>query len=360
MAKRLSDYIPDLWLQISSASGENVLKRLGDDIVRDIVVAILCGENVRMHTEGLTQQRIALSNAALAVAYLRALSDIPDLSQRLPELVYRELLDAKISSAHRMFLRHLIGLTTKGIQNILRSEPGQFKRYLDAMEETLSYTAKSATSEFGEIHLFARIDTAEHCLNWRELLQLFTAIGTQALVIRGSEKALYGKMFEKLTLGALLTILGFQIIDPNESALSSGVFWLSERGAKRESDATLLYKPGVGVRFDIGFIGPGNTEISLDKVSRFEREMERGREHYFMSTIIIVDRVGEKSRIVELARQIGGTIVQMSMSLWVQEVAMVLRDKVGFRHEILSLPEEDVPAYLREKIRRIDISAFLK
>ena len=28
----------------------------------------------------------------------------------------------------------------------------------------------------------------------------------------------------------------------------------------------------------IGFIGVGNTEISLDKVSRFEREMERNGE----------------------------------------------------------------------------------
>ena len=36
--------------------------------------------------------------------------------------------------------------------------------------------------------------------------------------------------------------------------------------------ASALIKAGHGVRFDIGFIGRRNPEISLDEVSRFERE----------------------------------------------------------------------------------------
>ncbi len=52
-------------------------------------------------------------------------------------------------------------------------------------------------------------------------------------------------MFEKLILGTLLSIFGFRLINPEDSSQNNKVFWLSSRGDKRESDATLLYKPGV-------------------------------------------------------------------------------------------------------------------
>jgi hypothetical protein len=73
-----------------------------------------------------------------------------------------------------------------------------------------------------------------------------------------------------------LHILGFEYVTPPPHK-TSRVFWLSSREERRESDATLLYEAGKGVRFDIGFIGRGNPEISLDKVSRFEREISLGR-----------------------------------------------------------------------------------
>src|SRR3990172_192510 len=104
---------------------------------------------------------------------------------------------------------------------------------------------------------------------------LIKTIGAQTLAIRGSEKSAYGKLFEKLVLGSLLHILGFKHIAPPPQEYEK-VFWLSSRNEKRESDATLLYELGQGVRFDIGFIGRGNPEISLDKVTRFEREISLG------------------------------------------------------------------------------------
>ena len=102
---------------------------------------------------------------------------------------------------------------------------------------------------------------------------------------------------KNLYLVHLLTILGFELIDPKKSTKSNKVFWLSQRETKEKVMQHLLFKPGIGVRFDIGFIGPGNTEISFDKVSRFEREMDFGRKLHFMSTIVLVDRIGEGSRI---------------------------------------------------------------
>ncbi len=170
---------------------------------------------------------------------------------------------------------------------------------------------------------------------------------------------MYGKLFEKLILGSLLTLLGFERIDPDKSIKADKIFWLSQRKDKRESDATLLFRPGIGARFDIGFIGPGNSEISLDKVSRFEREMDFGRQTHYMSTIIIVDRIGEGSRIVELADRIDGSIIQMSMTYWVKMAAEILHRKLGFNHQLLKMPNEESLEYIRSQIQSIDLASFI-
>lgn len=184
------------------------------------------------------------------------------------------------------------------------------------------------------------------------------AVGAQTLTIRGSEKSMYGKFFEKLVLGSLLTLLGFTLRKEN-SERKEKIFWLSERGNKRESDATAIYKLGIGVRFDIGFIGPGNTEISLDKVSRFEREIEIGSQKHYMSTIILVDRIGDRSRITDMARQIDGDIVQMSMTYWVKEIAAILHNRIGFSHALLNMDGEKSIAYITEKMKNIDLRQFV-
>lgn len=138
-----------------------------------------------------------------------------------------------------------------------------------------------------------------------------------------------------------------------------GVFWLSSRSAKRESDATLIVRIGQGVRFDIGFIGRGNTEISLDKVSRFEREIELGTTHHYISTIIVVDRIGAKSRIPKLAAKIGGDIVQMSGTYWPRSVAKILNRTLGFEHPLLNLPDIEVEDYFKSRLLNAPVAGFL-
>ncbi len=170
---------------------------------------------------------------------------------------------------------------------------------------------------------------------------------------------MYGKLFEKLILGSLLTILGFEKIDSTKSNKSKKVFWLSQREEKRESDATLLLNPGTGIRFDIGFIGPGNTEISLDKVSRFEKEMEHGKKLHFMSTIILVDRIGEGSNITHLAKEIEGDIVQMSMAYWVKQVCEILKSKTDFKHPLTKISDEKSIRYIEDAMKNMDLKSFI-
>jgi hypothetical protein len=97
----------------------------------------------------------------------------------------------------------------------------------------------------------------------------------------------------------------------------------------------------------------------LDKVSRFEREMDFGRQTHYMSTIIIVDRIGQNSRIKELASAINGEIVQMSMSYWVKEIAEILKEKIGYTHRILKMTNDESLVFVREQIGKVDLQDFL-
>jgi len=361
MAKKetLTQYIPELGLSLAKYSGEQLIDRVGEDIIKNVVSSILCGGNVRALTEGLTQRRISLSNAAMLIAYLKASKSIKDFQNRLPQLVSNELKVSKLNPEQKVFLQWLVGLTGKSIQNVLRSDHDQLEAYLTDLEKSLKNAIKHSKKEFGDLAGTLTIDKENYLINWPTILQLFTAIGAQTLAIRGSEKSMYGKLFEKLILGSLLTILGFELIDPKKSTKSNRVFWLSQRETSRESDATLLFKPGTGVRFDIGFIGPGNTEISLDKVSRFEREMDFGRKLHFMSTIVLVDRIGEGSRITELAKRIDGNIVQMSMNYWVKEICQILKTKIGFDHKIMELSNEKSLIFVNKEMEKINLNQFI-
>src|SRR3989344_9380367 len=81
----------------------------------------------------------------------------------------------------------------------------------------------------------------ESILDWHDMLSLFCTIGSQTLAVRGSEKSTYGKLFERLVLGSVLQVLGFEhVLYPPRK--TTGVFWLSSRLEARESDATLLCK----------------------------------------------------------------------------------------------------------------------
>ncbi len=122
----------------------------------------------------------------------------------------------------------------------------------------------------------------------------------------------------------------------------------------------MLYKAGQGVRFDIGFIGRGNPEISLDKVTRFEREIMLGRSRYYMATIIIVDRVGRNSRIERLAQSVQGTIIQMSAGYWPQQVARVLHEQFGFEHPLITMDHAHIESFLRERLAEVPLQDFIQ
>lgn len=352
---KLSECISPQGLSLVKYSGKEFVDKLGLEIVQGVVGSILKGKNVRDLTESLTQRRILFVSASIITTYMKGLSSFGHFEDMLSSLV-KQNLKMRLKSVEKQYLKWFIGLTHKSIQNVVRGNV--LESYVDIFDANLSEVCKDVEEVYGDITCQIKYNNNNYSLKWQNLLRCLLAVGAATLAIRGSEKSLYGKTFEKFVLGSVLTILGFNHIDKSNVSRSDKVFWLSERLDKRESDATLLIKAGVGVRFDIGFIGKGNTEISLDKVSRFERFMEFGRKTYATTTIILVDNIGEHSRITDMAKEIDGYILQMRETYWVYGLATILKEKFGYQSDILNYTKEQSLSYIDEKMRNINLNVF--
>ncbi len=357
---RLSSLLSPEDLALLTSSGKNLIKRIGIDVVRSVVLDVLTGSNIRNSTEILTRRRVGTLNLALFNLFLKGSQTIDNFVERLPYIASEALSQGKLRREERWLAQWVLGLTDKGVQNILRDDFQLLESYRDRYIETCKSLIEQYTQNYGElsgdVHLGADFQAN---INWLFMIYLLNTTGAQTLTIRGSDKSTYGKLFEKLVLGSLLHVLGFEYRTAGELENLSRVFWLSSGDDERESDATLLYEAGKGVRFDIGFIGRGNTEISLDKVSRYRREILLGRENWYMATIIIVDRIGARSNIERLARNIDGTIVQMSAGYWPQRIARTLNQTLGFEHPLVSMEQDAIGDYLKAQLQSAPLETFI-
>jgi len=355
----LSELMSPEALQLLSASGTDLVKQIGIDVVRGIVLDVLTGKNLRDSTEVLTRRRIAALNLAMIRLFMQGATLSNDFAAQLADLATHLLTTGHLSKTDRWLAQWVLGLTDKAYQNVLRDNPVALAGYRDQYIEACRNVIASNTRDYGEIRGQLALDSGVKAeVNWLFLTYLLNTVGAQTLAIRGSEKSAYGKLFERLILGSLLYILEFEHVVPPPPRFDR-VFWLSSQGEKRESDATLLYEPGKGVRFDIGFIGRGNPEISLDKVTRFEREIEMGRSRFYMATIILIDRIGRNSSIEGLATRVDGTIIQMSASYWPQQVARVLNQTVGLKHALVDMQQDLIGDFLRDKLAQVPLEDFI-
>lgn len=357
--KRLSDFMEQTSLQLLVANGTDLIQQVGVDVIRGIILDILVGKNLRDSTEKLTRRRIAALNLAMVSLFIKGTSSSSDFINQLPYTASSILTQKALPKGERWIAQWMLGLTDKAVQNVLRDNKALLEVYRDDYKQTCQEIIDHHRQMYGDLSGNLKLnDGTAISIDWLWLTYLLNAIGSQTLTIRGSEKSTFGKLFEKLVLGSLLSILGFRFI-PHERA-GERVFWLSSQDEKRESDATLLYDIGKGVRFDIGFIGRGNPEISLDKVTRFQQaEVIRGIPFY-MATIIIVDRVGRDSRILEMARAVNGTIVQMSATYWPKQVAELLRDTFGYENELIGMNDAHIEEYLQEQLKTVPIETFVR
>lgn len=343
-----------------TTSGSELIKKIGIDTAKAVVLDVLSGQNLRDSTEMLTRRRLALLNAATIQMMLKGSSIQTDFVEKLPEIAERILTQKRLSKDERWIAQWVLGLTDKASQNVLRDNANLLADYRMRYESIYEDAVARSIAEYGVLEGRVVLNDKQVAdISWKFMLYLLGTVGAQTLAIRGSEKSVYGKLFERLVLGSLLHILGFAYTGTNSAVSFRREFWLSSQAERRESDATALWEAGKGARFDIGFIGRGNPEISLDKVTRFAREYELGRSTWYMATVIIVDRIGRGSKIKTLANQVDGDIVQMSMAYWPKEVAVILNERMGFEHPLVKMPRAEIKSYLTDAMSHVPLESFL-
>lgn len=359
--KEIIEQLPEDNLKLVKYKSQDLINRLGKNVISNVVESILCGGNLRDLTEGLTQRRILLMNTSMFIAYLKAINNFDEFTKNISSIIKNELKAKKINPITKVYLYWFIGLTGKGIKNVVRDDVG-FKKYLSDLDNNLKDISEYVTKEYGELDIRLTNNGIEYLMQWPSLLRCMMAMSSQVLTIRGSEKSMYGKFFEKLVLGSALSLLGATYIDKNDTSQRRNVFWLSQTDEeKRECDATYLIRSGYGVRFDIGFIGEGNSEVPADKLSRYERVSERGDRRLYTTTIVLIDKIGKKSNVWNIARRNSGYVIQMSNSYWLYELAQDLKKEFEFfEHPLLKMKKEESINYIKQNMKNVDIASFVK
>lgn len=361
--------MPESGRILLTGTGREFIERVGLHAIRNAVLGILKGENLRTQTEFLTRNRLCQLNAAIIALYIKGLQEVKGFSNNLYQIARQQLGKSKKSDR----LEHwpalwFVGMTDKQFQNVLRSDQKNYDEYIVALQSTIDQAVQSIQQDMGCLKMqLGYIDDWQSGkvveLSWKEILQITTAIGAQTLAIRGSEKSLYGKLFERLVLGTAFSLLGFTMIDsamPDEEHYKkSGSFWLSDNSANRECDGTIVYAPWKVARFDIGFIGKGNPEITKDKLSRFESRRKISGRDVVSKTFVIVDRLPDTTTTKVSAKKSNTQIVQMSMSYWIKDLAEKMQQSFGFEHSLLQMSDTGVRNFLESRIEKIDMFAFL-
>lgn len=66
--------IPKEGIQLANYSGKDLINRLGEEIIENVVLSILNGSNIRDLTEGLTQRRILVNECIVSCYVLKVIS----------------------------------------------------------------------------------------------------------------------------------------------------------------------------------------------------------------------------------------------------------------------------------------------
>ena len=347
-----------------TGTGRQFIERIGIEAAREVVAGVLTGKNIRDQTEPLTRRRVAQVTGGVVALFAHGMAVIPDFKTQLSKLALAQL-QSKLgkNKAEIWPAQWLIGLTDKGYQNILSGDSAKRNAYIAGFELAIADAAAKCKNDLGDLRLALGFVTTPAGkmveLDWAGIARLTTAIGCATLAIRGSDKSLYGKLFERLVLGSVLSILGFRLAKTGDKPGNSKVFWLSDSSDTRESDATAIYKPGKLARFDIGFIGPGNSEISKDKLSRFAQVAVRDKVEHSSKTFIVVDRLPPTGKTHAAAKLINAEIVQMSMKYWPRELAQHLGCWFETKFELANIEDSKVEAYLRSQLKTVPLQNFL-
>jgi hypothetical protein len=111
----LGNLIPTSMLKLLSANGVETVRQLGIDSVRNVILDILSGKNLRSVTESLTRRRIAALNLAMVSLFLKGTAESKEFIDRLPDLAAETYANRSYSAAERALAQWILGLTNKAL-----------------------------------------------------------------------------------------------------------------------------------------------------------------------------------------------------------------------------------------------------
>jgi len=263
-------------------------------IIREVVTTLLTGGNYRRLTELTTQQLIGVTVWWLLHVVAEAKKGF---GGNWREELLGHLSRPRPSKEERQLRLWLMGITDKTLDNLALTVDEQ----PDFLHSTVLASAALLSEEpFGQVTIRLVNGEGQEAaipLTSEETLWLLKVAGAATLTLRGSRKAIIGKVLEKSLARASLRLLGLE---------EGRDFWLNvgrDMEVSREIDAEIETRRG-RARMDVSLIGPGNQEVPEDKISRVGR-----------NGIVLVDELGPRSQVPANAQRMGVKIIQMRNSL---------------------------------------------
>lgn len=277
--------------------------------VRQAVLHLMTGGNYRDITEHVVREKLHIYHSWLLQIVHRARREYgkswaKELLAKLNEAQNRD----KILGDMQVWL---LGLTHKTAQNLALSKKDtkEVAVFIDKVLSLCQEVARKQSWSNGAITIDLRNHEANEVakLDLDESLWFLQMVGATSLTVRGSNKAVYGKRLERAFLRAGLELLGLTLQEN---------YWLNierDEEVDREADGEVETKRG-RIRIDIGLIGEGNQEVPEDKLNRVGR-----------NGIVIVDRLGRQSAVLNTAQRLGVKVVQIRHSFPMTEIYEHLR-----------------------------------
>ncbi len=181
-------------LALFNTSGTELIKKIGFDTARTVVLDVLSGRNLRDSTEMLTRRRLASLNAATVILMLRGAAIHTDFAEKLPEIAERILRQKRLSKTERWIAQWVLGLTDKASQNVLRDNANLLAEYRQRYQAIYDDVVVQSEADFGQLNAqvyFGNEFVAD--ISWKFMLYLLGTVGAQTLAIRGSEKSVYAE-----------------------------------------------------------------------------------------------------------------------------------------------------------------------
>lgn len=339
---------------------KTLVNQLGDKSFESIVTSVLKGENVRDVTELITRAKLIASNGAILELFFSIGKYIDEDIQQYFEYLKKNIAISGVNSENMLISLWTLGLSKKSLDNIVRGKRN-LNDYVDNISEVFDDSVENLEDEFGKLSGEITLDNKHMKIDWYKLTLLFTAIGSQTLTIRGSDKSTNGKFFEKLILGSSLSLMGFKFLESEDDYGSSKekAFILSSTDKdERETDATIMYNNKI-VTIDIGFIGGGNPEITADKLTRFRSEKIISGIKNEMVPLVIVDTINNQSIIKALAKKLDGEVLEMRDKTWIAKMAQFLSEyyKIECGFETIS-NQVELHKKIDEEITNVNMQEF--